>query len=162
MPKGAMPVLVGVGQSVSQWDGSSGAEGAPSPHTLNVDAPKRRCATRGFPRQRSRSFCSPARMMIVYPKPRRPHGANLNYPGTLADAIGASPRELIYNVAGGQTAQQAVNEAAARIHTGEQTAFFWPALKPPKRQERRSAKASRSIGQAPAIRRQPIAALALT
>ena len=40
MAKGAMPVLVGVGQSMSQWDGKSGADGAPSPLSLARDASK--------------------------------------------------------------------------------------------------------------------------
>ncbi len=38
MAKGDLPVLVGVGQSLSQWDGTSGADGAPSPLSLMVDA----------------------------------------------------------------------------------------------------------------------------
>ena len=37
MAKGDMPVLVGTGQSLSQWDGSAGAHGAPSPLSLMAE-----------------------------------------------------------------------------------------------------------------------------
>ena len=119
MPKGAMPVLVGVGQAVSQWDGSNGPDRAPSPHSLNVEATKAALKDAGISASQIEILILARTNDDCYPKPRRPHGVNLNYPGTLADAIGATPRELIYNVAGGQTAQQAANEAAARIHAGE-------------------------------------------
>lgn len=119
MPKGAMPVLVGVGQAVSQWDGSNGPEGAPSPHSLNVEATEAALEDAGISAAEIDILILARTNDDCFPKPRRPHGANLNYPGTLADAIGASPRELHYNVAGGQTAQQAANEAATRIHSGE-------------------------------------------
>lgn len=119
MSNGALPVLVGVGQTVSHWDGTQAAADAPSPHSLNVDATRAALADAGIEANEIDIILLARTNDDCYPKPRRPHGANLNYPGTLADEIGASPRELIYNVAGGQTAQQAVNEAAARIHAGE-------------------------------------------
>ena len=40
MPKGAMPVLVGVGQVTDHWDGTAGPDGAPSPKSLCIDASK--------------------------------------------------------------------------------------------------------------------------
>lgn len=119
MPKGSLPVLVGVGQAVSHWDGTQPASEAPSPHSLNVDATRAALADAGIEASEIQVVNVARTMDDCYPKPRRPHGANLNLPGTLADAIGATPRELIYNLAGGQTAQQAVNESAARIYAGE-------------------------------------------
>lgn len=119
MPKGAMPVVVGVGQTVSHWDGSDGADGAPSPHTLNVEATTAALADAGVSADAIDVIILARTNDDCYPQPRRPHGANLNYPGTLADAIGATPRELVYNVAGGQTAQQVLNEACGRIFEGE-------------------------------------------
>ncbi len=119
MAKGALPVLVGVGQSVSHWDGSQPASEAPSPHTLNVDATNAALADAGISASEIEIILLARTMDDCYPKPRRPHGANLNYPGTLADEIGARPRELVYNISGGQSSQQSVNEAAARIHAGE-------------------------------------------
>ena len=47
MAKGDLPVLVGVGQSLSQWDGSAGPAGAPSPLSLMVDASKQALADTG-------------------------------------------------------------------------------------------------------------------
>lgn len=119
MAQGAMPVLVGVGQSVSHWDGSQSAAEAPSPHTLNVEATTAALADAGISASEIEIILLARTMDDCYPKPRRPHGANLNYPGTLADEIGARPRELVYNISGGQSSQQSVNEAAARIHSGE-------------------------------------------
>nr|WP_070958521.1 acetyl-CoA acetyltransferase [Hyphomonas sp. Mor2] len=119
MAKGAIPVLVGVGQAVSHWNGSQPADEAPSPHTLNVDATKAALADAGVSAAEIEIILLARTNDDCYPKPRRPHGANLNYPGTLADEIGARPRELVYNISGGQSSQQSVNEAAARIHSGE-------------------------------------------
>jgi len=119
MAQGAMPVLVGVGQAVSHWDGTQPASEAPSPHTLNVEATEASLADAGIPASAIEIILLARTNDDCYPKPRRPHGANLNYPGTLADEIGAAPRELVYNISGGQSAQQSVNEAAARIHSGE-------------------------------------------
>ena len=47
MAKGDLPVLVGVGQSLSQWDGTNGPDGAPSPLSLMVDASKAALADSG-------------------------------------------------------------------------------------------------------------------
>ncbi|MEM7638740.1 MAG: acetyl-CoA acetyltransferase [Pseudomonadota bacterium] len=119
MSKGALPVLVGVGQAVSHWDGSQSPEDAPSPHSLNVEATEAALADAGVAASEIEIILLARTNDDCYPKPRRPHGANLNYPGTLADEIGAQPKELVYNISGGQSAQQSVNEAAARIHAGE-------------------------------------------
>ena len=48
MPKGSLPVLVGVGQAVSHWDGTQPASEAPSPHSLNVDATRVALADAGI------------------------------------------------------------------------------------------------------------------
>lgn len=119
MSEAIMPVLVGVGQTVSHWDGSQTAADAPSPQSLNVDATRAALADAGISAEEIDIILLARTNDDCYPTPRRPHGANLNYPGTLADAIGAKPKELVYNISGGQSAQQSVNEAAARIHAGE-------------------------------------------
>ena len=49
MAKGDFPVLIGVGQAMSQWDGKKGAEGAPSPLSLMADASKAALADTGAP-----------------------------------------------------------------------------------------------------------------
>ena len=121
MAKGDMPVLVGVGQSLSQWDGTNGPDGAPSPLSLMVDASKAALADAG-----AAGIADAIDTLAVVRifedsigRAPHPHGHNTNLPGTLARDIGAKPAHLIYETVGGQSAQALVNEMAARIHAGE-------------------------------------------
>ncbi|WP_233355701.1 acetyl-CoA acetyltransferase [Henriciella litoralis] len=119
MAKGSMPVLVGVGQFMSEWDGSEGAEGAPSPLSLAVEASKAALADAGI----SGSDIDTVTFVRIFEDSVRnaphPHGHNTNLPGTLARDIGATPERLIYSDVGGQSPQALANEMAARIHAGE-------------------------------------------
>ena len=119
MPKGAMPVLVGVGQVTDQWDGTRGAEGAPSPKSLCVDASQIALQDAGI----SASDIDTIAVVRIFedsvPGDRHPHGHNTNLPGTIARDLGAKPERAIYSGVGGQTPQQLANEMAARIHDGE-------------------------------------------
>ncbi len=121
MAKGDLPVLVGVGQSLSQWDGTSGPDGAPSPLSLMVDASKAAMTDTGAGGLAA-AIDTIAVVRIfedsVGSAPH-PHGHNTNLPGTLARDIGATPAALIYETVGGQSPQALVNEMAARIHAGE-------------------------------------------
>lgn len=125
MAKGDLPVLVGVGQAMSQWDGqnleTSGPAGAPSPLSLMADASKAALADTGAP-----GIAAAIDALAVVrifedsvPGDRHPHGHNTNLPGTLAREIAASPRHLVYESVGGQSPQALVNEFASRIHAGE-------------------------------------------
>lgn len=121
MAKGAMPVLVGVGQSVSQWDGTQGPAGAPSPLSLARDATRAALADTG-----SNSVAAAIDTLAFVrifedsiPGDNHPHGHNTNLPGTLARDIGASPSRAIYSNSGGQSPQALVNEFAAAIHAGD-------------------------------------------
>ena len=121
MAKGDIPVLVGVGQSLSQWDGTAGAEGAPSPLSLMVDASKAALADVGAANVAA-AIDTIAAVRIFEDSVganHHPHGHNTNLPGTLARDIGASPQRLIYETVGGQSPQALMNEMAARIHAGE-------------------------------------------
>lgn len=121
MAKGSMPVLVGVGQSLSQWDGSAGPAGAPSPLSLMVDASKAALADTGAAGL-VEAIDTIAVVRIFEDSVRNaphPHGHNTNLPGTLARDIGAAPAHLIYETVGGQSPQALVNEMAAKIHAGE-------------------------------------------
>ncbi|KCZ58764.1 MULTISPECIES: acetyl-CoA acetyltransferase [Hyphomonas] len=121
MAKGDMPVLVGVGQSLSQWDGTNGPDGAPSPLSLMVDASKAALADAGAAGIAG-AIDTLAVVRIFEDSVGRaphPHGHNTNLPGTLARDIGAKPANLIYETVGGQSAQALVNEMAARIFAGE-------------------------------------------
>ncbi|MEZ5969458.1 MAG: acetyl-CoA acetyltransferase [Hyphomonas sp.] len=121
MAKGSMPVLVGVGQSLSQWDGSAGLTGAPSPLSLMVEASRSALADTGGAGIAG-AIDTIAVVRIFEDSVRNaphPHGHNTNLPGTLARDIGASPARLIYETVGGQSPQALVNEMAAKIHAGE-------------------------------------------
>lgn len=118
MPKGSMPVLVGVGQSVSQWDGTKGAEGAPSPLSLCVEASRAALADAGI----SADAIDTLAVVRIFEDSTRsghPHGHNTNLPGTVARDLGANPVRAIYSGVGGQSPQALANEMAARIHAGE-------------------------------------------
>lgn len=120
MAKGDLPVLVGVGQSLSQWDGTNGPDGAPSPLSLMVEASKAALSDSGADLADAIDTIAVVRIFedSVGGAPH-PHGHNTNLPGTLARDINASPDKLIYETVGGQSPQALVNEMAARIHAGD-------------------------------------------
>ena len=121
MAKGAMPVLVGVGQAVSHWDGSTGPEDAPSPLSMAAKAAHAALEDTGKPGLASEidTLAFVRTNEDSRPNPVYPNGENANLPGTLAREIGAKPRKAVYSMSGGQTPQKLVNEMAALIHTGE-------------------------------------------
>ena len=119
MAKGAMPVLVGVGQSMSQWDGRSGPDGAPSPLSLARDASKAALKDAGVDAGEIDALTFVRIFEDSVPSAPHPHGHNTNLPGTLARDLGASPSKLIYSDVGGQSPQALANEMANRIHAGE-------------------------------------------
>ena len=119
MSKGSMPVLVGVGQSLSQWDGSTGAEGAPSPLSLARDASQRALEDAGITAEVIDTVTFVRIFEDSIAAAPHPHGHNTNLPGTLARDLGASPERLIYSDVGGQSPQALANEMAARIYAGE-------------------------------------------
>jgi acetyl-CoA C-acetyltransferase len=121
MAKGDLPVLIGVGQSLSQWDGKAGPTGAPSPLSLMTEASKAALADTGAPGIAA-AIDTIAVVRIFEDSVGRaahPHGHNTNLPGTLARDTGTKPARLIYETVGGQSPQALVNEFAGRIHAGE-------------------------------------------
>ncbi|KCZ87360.1 acetyl-CoA acetyltransferase [Hyphomonas johnsonii] len=121
MAKGDMPVLVGVGQSLSQWDGTAGPADAPSPLSLMTDASRAALDDVGVAGL-AEAIDALAVVRIFEDSIGRashPHGHNSNLPGTLARDLGARPAHLIYEAVGGQSPQALVNEMAGRIHAGE-------------------------------------------
>ncbi len=119
MPKGAMPVLVGVGQVTNHWDGTSGAAGAPSPKSLCVEASQIALSDAGVSASEIDTLAVVRIFEDSVPGDRHPHGHNTNLPGTIARDIGAKPERAIYAAVGGQSPQQLANEMAKRIHAGE-------------------------------------------
>jgi len=97
MAKGDFPVLIGVGQAMSQWDGKQGAPGAPSPLSLMADASRAALADTGAP-----GIAAAIDALAVVrifedsvPGDRHPHGHNTNLPGTLARETGTNPAYLL-------------------------------------------------------------------
>ncbi|MEO1188146.1 MAG: acetyl-CoA acetyltransferase, partial [Pseudomonadota bacterium] len=119
MPKGAVPVLVGVGQITDHWDGTAGPDGAPSPKSLCVSASEMALNDAGIAASEIDTITVVRIFEDSVPGDRHPHGHNTNLPGTIARDIGASPERAIYAAVGGQSPQQLANEMAARIHAGE-------------------------------------------
>lgn len=121
MANGSMPVLVGVGQSVSHWDASEGAASAPSFVSLAIEAAGRAIA------DAAGNGVSAAIDTIAMTRTMEdsingfplPFGRCDNLPRAVAEGIGASPEQAIYAVAGGQSPQALVNEMATRIYRGD-------------------------------------------
>lgn len=126
MAKGDLPVLIGVGQSLSQWDGKAGPASAPSPLSLMAEASKAALADTGAPGIAA-AIDTIAVVRIFEDSVGRashPHGHNTNLPGTLARETGTKPIRLVYETVGGQSPQALVNEFARRIHEGEAEAVL--------------------------------------
>lgn len=119
MAKGAMPVLVGVGQSMSQWDGTDGPDGAPSPLSLARDASAAALEDAGVPADAIDMLAFVRIFEDSVKGAPHPHGHNTNLPGTLARDLGADKASLVYADVGGQSPQALANEMANRLHEGE-------------------------------------------
>ncbi len=118
MSKESIPVLVGVGQVVSQWDATSGPDGAPSPLSLATQASQVALQDAGIPASAVDTIAM-VRIFEDSMASSHPHGHNSNLPGTIARDLGARPERAIYASVGGQSPQALANEMAARIHAGE-------------------------------------------
>ena len=124
MAKGSMPVLVGVGQTVSHWDGTSGLDGIPSVLSLAEEA-ARAALTDTQIGDAAALIESLDTVTVVrtmedsIPSLTPPFGICNNLPLGLARAIGANPERVIYSGVGGQSPQALINELAARIYAGD-------------------------------------------
>ena len=83
MAKGSMPVLVGVGQSMSEWDGTSGPDGAPSPLSLAVTASNAAINDAGIEASAIDTLTFVRIFEDSVRGAKHPHGHNTNLPGTL-------------------------------------------------------------------------------
>ncbi|MEO0466754.1 MAG: acetyl-CoA acetyltransferase [Pseudomonadota bacterium] len=124
MAKGDVPVLVGVGQVVSHWDGTGNVADAPSPLSLAVAAAK--AAIADVDLALSGALAGAIDTLAVnrcwddsIPKPNYPAGRNSNLPGTIARDLGLNPARSIYWEVGGHAPQEMVNEIAASVHSGD-------------------------------------------
>ena len=124
MAKGSMPVLVGVGQAVSHWDGASGLEGMPTALGLAEEAALKALAdTQADDRTALIEAIDRVAMVRTMedsiPGLTPPFGRCNNLPRGLSNAIGATPESVVYSDVGGQSPQSLVNELAALIHAGD-------------------------------------------
>lgn len=114
------PVLIGIGQVVSRWNGES-ADGAPSPNGLRLEAAS---AALDDVSAREAVAASIDTVMVVRTildsmnGTKHPFGRSNNPPGALAHALGITPRRAIYSIVGGDQPQALVNEAAEAIFAG--------------------------------------------
>jgi acetyl-CoA C-acetyltransferase len=115
------PILIGVGQCMSRWNGDD-IETAPSPQSLRLQAAEAALADSGAGealRTAIDQIIVVRTMMDSVPQLTQPFGRCANPPATLADGIGAKPTRSIYSVVGGDQPQTLVNEAAESIFDGE-------------------------------------------
>jgi acetyl-CoA C-acetyltransferase len=115
------PILVGVGQCTSRWNGDDVAT-APSPQTLRQDAAEAALADSGAAdalRADIGQIIAVRTMMDSVPQLTQPFGRCANPAGTLAHSIGSKPLRSIYSVVGGDQPQTLVNEAAESIFNGD-------------------------------------------
>jgi len=115
-----LPIIVGVGQTVNHWDGTSAAE-APSPLQLITEASSKAIEDTGLTGLAAhfdylavvRLFSDSVREQFF------PFGQVDNYPQAVASQLGATPVTKIYSTAGGEQPQSLVNELAKRLYEGQ-------------------------------------------
>ncbi len=119
-PNPDLPIVVGVGQSVVR-ELSEAVEDLPTPISLATQACQRALADTGVGGIASHVDTLAFVRIISDSIPSRPSpiGRCDNPPRAVAGRIGANPASAVYSILGGQTPQQLVNEAAARIATGD-------------------------------------------
>ena len=116
----ATPILVGVGQVVSHWDGTDPAD-APSPVSLARDAVLAALEDTGAAEQVSALVDTVAFVRLntdSMPNAPRPFDLTNNLPASVADAAGLSTENLIYSEVGGDKPQALVNEFAEKLFAG--------------------------------------------
>jgi acetyl-CoA C-acetyltransferase len=115
------PVIVGVGQCLSQWRGGA-VHDAPSPQGLRAEAARLALADSG---QGAGLAASIDRVVAVRTMPDsvpgmpQPFGRCASPAATLASDLGITARDAIHSVVGGDQPQALVNESADAIFAGE-------------------------------------------
>ncbi len=121
MPSPRTPVLVGVGQYVDRIaDPATGL----GPSDMLAEAARRAIADSGVADMAlAESAIDSIAVVRLFadsaPMYRPPFGGSSNYARSLANRLGANPRETLYGPVGGNTPQMMVNAYARRIAAGE-------------------------------------------
>ncbi len=116
------PIIIGVGQSVSQWNPAALSTDAPSPIGMANLASRRAIDDVGLSvsfGQKIDTLALVRTMADSLPATQYPLGAPVNAPGALAHQLNIQPNKLIYAQVGGDTPQALVSEMAERIYNGE-------------------------------------------
>jgi acetyl-CoA C-acetyltransferase len=113
------PILIGVGQTVSHWDGAD-MNAAPSPVSLAAVASRAAIADTGA------AGVATAIDTVVVVRTVADSGGRVigksrcaNPPATLSQRLGLAPRRLIYSSVGGNQPQGLVNEFAKAVFEGD-------------------------------------------
>ncbi len=110
------PVLVGVGQYVDRaGDPATGL----GPSDMLAEAARRAIADSGAVDPAIDSIAVVRLFADSAPAYKPPFGGSSNYARSLANRLGANPRETLYGPVGGNTPQMMVNATARRIAAGE-------------------------------------------
>jgi len=120
------PVLIGVGQVVSHWDGPDAAS-APDPISLCVAAAQAALADTGIGEDLAQAIDVIAVVRTILDSvagTRPPFGRCANPPATVAARLGLTVRRAIYSHVGGDQPQALVNEFAEAIFAGEAQAVL--------------------------------------
>lgn len=113
------PVLIGCGQYVDRGDDPARA---PSPQDMLAQVARAAAQDTGATADLLAAADTVAVIRLFAdsaPTYKSPFGGSTNYPRSLANRIGASPRRLIYPHVGGNTPQYMVNVLAEAIAAGE-------------------------------------------
>jgi acetyl-CoA C-acetyltransferase len=128
-----IPVVVGTAQIT---DTTTPLERARSPLQLMVDV-TRAAARDAVGSERDTELLQAIDSIVVVrlfsdstPRFQSPHGRMANAPWSVAQRIGASPREFVYTPGGGNMPQVALNRACERIAQGQSTMALLTGVEP--------------------------------
>lgn len=118
MDRTRLPVIIGVAQIT---DTSTPPDRARSPLELMADVAREAAADAGAPALLAGidSLVVVRMFADAVPRFKSPFGKMVNPPWSVAQKVGASPRELVYTPGGGNMPQVALNRACERIAHGE-------------------------------------------
>jgi len=120
------PILVGVGQTVSHWDGTE-SSAAPSPISLCVTAARSAFEDTAVGCNLNRAIDTVAIVRTNQDSVRGtkgPFGRCENPPATISSALHLTPLRAIYSTVGGDQPQALVNEFAEEIFAGRSIAVL--------------------------------------
>ncbi|MBT8149371.1 MAG: acetyl-CoA acetyltransferase, partial [Gammaproteobacteria bacterium] len=116
------PVLVGVGQITEPV--AEDLSAASSPVVLASKAAAAALDDAGMPASELDVIAVVRTMADSTPPMPSPFGTSNQPPRSVANAIGASPQQLVHSKSGGNTPQQLVNEWAAKLYAGQASAVL--------------------------------------